>query len=84
VTTIVFLHAHPDDESTQTSVPWPAPAPRATGSSSSMRRTATTATRRRTSPTVRRWSIDGGLEAEASAQATGTQQIVWLGYADSA
>jgi LmbE family N-acetylglucosaminyl deacetylase len=83
VTTIVFVHAHPDDETTQTS------GSMARASAEGDRVVVVFATngdhgespedladgetvvdRRRT-------------EAEASAQATGTHRVVWLGYADS-
>ena len=83
VTTIVFLHAHPDDESTQTS----GAMSRATASGDrvvvvyatngdhgespdDLGEGETVVTRRHT-------------EAEASARATGTQRVEWLGYADS-
>ena len=83
VTTIVFLHAHPDDESTQTS----GSMSRASASGDrvvvvyatngdhgeapdDLAEGETVVDRRHT-------------EAEASARATGTQRVEWLGYADS-
>ena len=83
MTTIVFLHAHPDDETTQTS------GAMARASAAGDRVVVVYATNGdhgdapedlaegETVITRRR------AEAEASARATGTQRVVWLGYADS-
>jgi LmbE family N-acetylglucosaminyl deacetylase len=83
MTTIVFLHAHPDDESTQTS------GSMARASAAGDRVVVVYATNGdhgeapddlapgETVAQRRR------LEAEASARATGTQRVEWLGYADS-
>jgi len=83
VTTIVFLHAHPDDESTQTS------GAMARASAEGDRVVVVYATNGDHGDAPEDLA-DGEtvvhrrrVEAEASAQATGTQQIVWLGYADS-
>jgi LmbE family N-acetylglucosaminyl deacetylase len=83
VTTIVFVHAHPDDETTQTS------GSMARASAQGDRVVVVYATNGdhgdapedlAEGETVvdRRRS-----EAEASAQATGTHRVEWLGYADS-
>jgi LmbE family N-acetylglucosaminyl deacetylase len=83
VTTIVFVHAHPDDETTQTS------GSMARASAQGDRVVVVYATNGdhgdapddlaegETVVDRRR------AEAEASARATGTQQVEWLGYADS-
>ena len=83
MTTIVFLHAHPDDESTQTS------GAMARASAQGDRVVVVYATNGDHGDAPEDLA-DGEtvvhrrrVEAEASAQATGTQQIVWLGYADS-
>ena len=83
MTTIVFLHAHPDDESTQTS------GSMARASAEGDRVVVVYATNGDHGDAPEDLA-DGEtvvhrrrVEAEASAQATGTQQIVWLGYADS-
>ena len=81
--TIVFLHAHPDDESTQTS------GSMARASAEGDRVVVVYATNgdhgdapedlaEGETVVARRRA-----EAEASARATGTQRVVWLGYADS-
>jgi LmbE family N-acetylglucosaminyl deacetylase len=81
--TIVFLHAHPDDESTQTS------GSMARASAAGDRVVVVYATNGdhgeapddlapgETVAQRRR------IEAQASARATGTQRVEWLGYADS-
>lgn len=81
--TIVFLHAHPDDESTQTS------GSMARASAEGARVVVVYATNGdhgeapddlapgETVADRRR------LEAQASADATGTARVAWLGYADS-
>jgi LmbE family N-acetylglucosaminyl deacetylase len=83
MTTIVFLHAHPDDESTQTS----GSMSRASAAGDRVVVVYATNGDHGESPddlaegeTVlhRRHT-----EAEASARATGTQRVEWLGYADS-
>ena len=83
VSTIVFLHAHPDDEASQTS----GSMARASGEGhrvvvvyatngdhgeapADLAEGETVVSRRR-------------AEAEASAQVTGTARVAWLGYADS-
>jgi LmbE family N-acetylglucosaminyl deacetylase len=83
VTTIVFVHAHPDDETTQTSGSMARAAAQgdrvvvvyATNGDhgdapDDLADGETVVDRRR-------------AEAEASARATGTQRVEWLGYADS-
>ncbi len=83
VTTIVFLHAHPDDESTQTS----GSMSRATAAGDRVVVVYATNGDHGEAPddlgegeTV----VDRRhTEAEASARATGTQRVEWLGYADS-
>ncbi|MDQ6895778.1 MAG: PIG-L family deacetylase, partial [Actinomycetota bacterium] len=83
MTTIVFLHAHPDDESTQTS----GSMSRATAAGDRVVVVYATNGDHGESPddlgegeTV----VDRRhTEAEASARATGTQRVEWLGYADS-
>ncbi|MEO7235260.1 MAG: PIG-L family deacetylase [Lapillicoccus sp.] len=81
--TIVFLHAHPDDESTQTS------GSMARASAAGDRVVVVYATNGdhgeapddlAPGETV---SQRRRLEAAASARATGTQRVEWLGYADS-
>ena len=83
VTTIVFLHAHPDDETTQTS------GAMARASAEGDRVVVVYATNgdhgdapedlaEGETVVARRRA-----EAEASARATGTRRVVWLGYADS-
>ena len=83
VTTIVFLHAHPDDESTQTS------GSMARASDAGDRVVVVYATN------GDHGEAPGDLgpgetvadrrrgEAEVSAKATGTRRVAWLGYADS-
>jgi LmbE family N-acetylglucosaminyl deacetylase len=83
MTTIVFLHAHPDDESTQTS------GSMARASAAGDRVVVVYATNGDHGEAPD--DLDPGetvaqrrrLEAEASARATGTQRVEWLGYADS-
>lgn len=80
--TIVFVHAHPDDEASQTSGSMTRASAEghrvvcvyATGGDHG---TAPDDLGERTLAEVRR------EEAEASARVTGTQRLVWLGYADS-
>ena len=84
VTTIVFLHAHPDDEASQTSgLDGPRSSTRATGSCSSSRRTATTAPPPTTWPTGETLVDRSRRELAASARAIGIHRVEWLGYADS-
>lgn len=82
VPTIVFVHAHPDDEASQTSGTMTRAAADghrvvcvyATGGDHG---TAPDDLGERALADLRR------EEAEASARVTGTQRLVWLGYADS-
>ncbi|MEP6651243.1 MAG: PIG-L family deacetylase [Lapillicoccus sp.] len=83
MTTIVFLHAHPDDETTQTS------GSMARASAHGDRVVVVYATNGDLGDAPE--DLDDGetvagrrrTEAEASARATGTQRVVWLGYGDS-
>ena len=83
MTTIVFLHAHPDDESTQTS------GSMARASAGGDRVVVVYATNGDHGEAPD--DLGAGetvadrrhTEAEASARATGTQRVAWLGYADS-
>jgi LmbE family N-acetylglucosaminyl deacetylase len=83
VTTIVFLHAHPDDETTQTS------GAMARASAGGDRVVVVYATNGDHGDTPEDLAEGETVitrrraEAEASARATGTQRVVWLGYADS-
>ncbi|HEU4998951.1 MAG TPA: PIG-L family deacetylase [Lapillicoccus sp.] len=83
MTTIVFVHAHPDDETTQTS------GSMARASARGDRVVVVYATNGDHGDAPEDLA-DGETvvdrrraEAEASAQATGTQRVEWLGYADS-
>jgi LmbE family N-acetylglucosaminyl deacetylase len=83
VTTIVFVHAHPDDETTQTS------GSMARASAEGDRVVVVYATNGDHGEAPEDLT-DGETvvdrrraEAEASARATGTHRVVWLGYADS-
>jgi len=83
MTTIVFLHAHPDDESTQTS----GSMARASAGGDRVGVVYATNGDHGEAPD----DLGAGetvadrrhTEAEASARATGTQRVAWLGYADS-
>ena len=83
MTTIVFLHAHPDDETTQTS------GAMARASAAGDRVVVVYATNGDHGETPKDLAEGETVvarrraEAEASARATGTQRVVWLGYADS-
>ena len=83
MTTIVFVHAHPDDETTQTS------GSMARASAQGDRVVVVYATNGDHGDAPEDLA-DGETvvdrrraEAEASARATGTQRVEWLGYADS-
>ena len=83
MSTIVFLHAHPDDESTQTS------GSQSRASAAGDRVVVVYATNGDHGE-VPEDLADGETlvdrrraEAEASAQATGTARVAWLGYTDS-
>ena len=83
MTTIVFVHAHPDDETTQTS------GSMARASAEGDRVVVVYATNGDHGD-VPEDLADGETvverrraEAEASARATGTQRVEWLGYTDS-
>ena len=83
MTTIVFVHAHPDDETTQTS----GSMARATAQGDRVVVVYATNGDHGDAPED---LADGETvvdrrraEAEASARATGTQRVEWLGYADS-
>ena len=83
MTTIVFVHAHPDDETTQTS------GSMARASAEGDRIVVVYATNGDHGEAPEDLA-DGETvvdrrraEAEASARATGTHRVVWLGYADS-
>ncbi len=83
MTTIVFLHAHPDDESTQTS----GSMSRASAGGDRVVVVYATNGDHGEAPDD---LADGEtvvhrrrVEAEASAMATGTSRVAWLGYADS-
>jgi LmbE family N-acetylglucosaminyl deacetylase len=83
MTTIVFLHAHPDDESSQTS------GSMARASKEGHRVVVVYATNGEHGEVPDDLAPDETLidrrrkEADASAAATGTQRVAWLDYADS-
>lgn len=82
VSTIVFVHAHPDDEASQTS----GSMARASAEGHRVVCVYATGGDHGTSPddlAGRTLAEHRQEEAEASALVTGTQRVVWLGYDDS-
>src|SRR4029453_13928474 len=81
MTTIVFLHAHPDDESTQTSGSM---ARASAGGDRVVVVYATNGDHGEAPDDLGTGETVGDrrhTEAEASARATGTQRVAWVGFA---